>query len=214
MQRKFPDADDAEPPALSRRVGRPSREGAAANANGPTGDSLGWPWRVGGWLLAALTALAGAVYVETARRADPDTETDGRIFAQDAAIDLHSPVWSLAYSPDGALLVIAQADGGATLWGLAEGRKLARVRANGCALQCVAFSADGRSLATGGSDGRVRLWDVARAVGSRTPALRLIGPREPHRRAPAPAAHPPASAAASPQVASPADTLPRASPPA
>jgi WD40 repeat protein len=76
-------------------------------------------------------------------------------------------VRALAYSPRGALLVMAQADGGATLWGLAEGRKLARVRANGCALQCVAFSADGRSLATGGTDGRVRLWDVARAVGVR-----------------------------------------------
>jgi WD40 repeat protein len=76
-------------------------------------------------------------------------------------------VRALAFSPDGALLVMAQADGGATLWGLAEGREVARVRADGCALQCVAFSADGRSLATGGTDGRVRLWDVARAIGGR-----------------------------------------------
>jgi WD40 repeat protein len=79
-------------------------------------------------------------------------------------------VRALAFSPDGALLVMAKADGGATLWGLAEGRELAQVRANGCALQCVAFSADGRSLATGGTDGRVRVWDVARAAGGRSAA--------------------------------------------
>jgi WD40 repeat protein len=122
-------------------------------------------------------------------------------------------VRALAFSPDGALLVMAQTDGGATLWGLAEGRELARVRANGCALQCVAFSADGRSFATGGTDGRVRLWDVARAVGGWTPALRLIAPREPRRRAPAPAAQRPDRAAPSPQVGPPPYKLPQASPP-
>jgi WD40 repeat protein len=100
-------------------------------------------------------------------------------------------VLALAFSPDGALLGMAQSDGGTTLWGLAEGRVLARVRVNGYALQCVAVSADGRSLATGGTDGRVRLWNVARAVGRRTPALRLIGPRESRRRAPAPTARRP-----------------------
>jgi WD40 repeat protein len=385
MRRQFPVADYGVPPVLSRRVERPSREGEVANANGPIGARLGCLWGVWRWLLVALTALGGAAVVETAWRADPDAQKDGRIFAQAAEFDLHSPVWSLAFSPDGdklasstlsndvwlmddargvrtvlprgrmdavrslafstdgrflaiggpgpvvrlvdtfsasdlgelepdggnsasqvaispdgrylaagggsgtvtiwerhgrrrlgalagrdaitalgfapdgstlavgdetgrvrlwavperttriiqaadapfsgvtalafspdgaslaslskregcvqlwdpsdgrlratipsgaaqvralafspdgALLVMARADGCATLLGLAEGRELARVRANGCALQCVAFSADGRSLATGGTDGRVRLWDVARAVGSRTPAAR------------------------------------------
>jgi WD40 repeat protein len=121
-------------------------------------------------------------------------------------------VRALAFSPDRALLVLAQADGGATLWGLAEGRELARVRANGFALQCIAFPADGRSLATGGTDGRVRRWDVGRAVGSRTPASRLINPREPRRRAPPPATSRSDGAAASPQVGSRPDALPRPSP--
>jgi WD40 repeat protein len=76
-------------------------------------------------------------------------------------------VRALAISPGSALLVTAHSDGGATIWGLAARRELARVRANGCALQCVAFSADGRTLATGGTDGRLRLWDVARAVDAR-----------------------------------------------
>jgi WD40 repeat protein len=130
--------------------------------------------------LAALSKLQGDV-----RLWNP---ADGRLRAtipSDA-----NQVRALAFSPDGSLLVMAQADGGAALWSLAEGRTLARVRANGYALQCAAFSADGQLLATGGADGRLRLWDVAQAIGSRTSALRLIGPREPRRRAPAPAAPP------------------------
>jgi WD40 repeat protein len=82
-----------------------------------------------------------------------------------AILTTPSGVRALAYSPDGALLAIAQGDGGIALWGLAEGRERARVRANGCGLQAVAFAADGRSFATGGADGQVRHWDLARALG-------------------------------------------------
>src|SRR5262249_15538378 len=72
---------------------------------------------------------------------------------------------ALAFSPDGAMLAIADEDGTALLWEGA-GRRVAGARpAPRGSRQTVAFSGDGRTLLTGGRDGVVRHWDLTRALG-------------------------------------------------
>jgi hypothetical protein len=80
--------------------------GEMANTNDPDLTRSGHLRKVGGWLLVVLAILGTAAVVETALRADPDAPMDGeeRPFAEVARDDLHSPVWSLAFSPDGAKL--------------------------------------------------------------------------------------------------------------
>jgi len=79
-----------------------------------------------------------------------------------------SGVTSLAFSPNGTTLAMAQGDGIARLWGVAPPREQGSVRAQGRGLQSVAFSSDGRILATGGMDGTVRFWDMAQALGGQS----------------------------------------------
>jgi WD40 repeat protein len=84
----------------------------------------------------------------------------------------------MAFSPTSALLALAQEDGAAILWGIADSRVLGTVRANHRGLQAIAFSGDGRMLATGGTDGRVRVWDLEQVLDTGT----RVGPGEPDRK--------------------------------
>jgi RNA polymerase sigma factor (sigma-70 family) len=73
-------------------------------------------------------------------------------------------VMSLAFSPDGRLLVTGNQDGTLSLWDVASGKEVRRFRQGGQVFS-VAFSPDGKVLATGGGErgkaGEVRLWDAA-----------------------------------------------------
>jgi WD40 repeat protein len=65
----------------------------------------------------------------------------------------------LAFSPDGATLVAAGADGVIHLWDLKSGQASATLRGHRCAICVLQFAPDGRTLASASGDGLVKLWD-------------------------------------------------------
>jgi hypothetical protein len=69
-------------------------------------------------------------------------------------------VTSVAFSPDGKLLVSGNIDRKVRLWDAATGQLVLQMQGHEKLVRAVAFSPDGRLLATGGFDGKVQLWDV------------------------------------------------------
>jgi WD40 repeat protein len=119
---------------------------------------------VWGWLLVALIALVDASVVTTAWRPDPDAAIDGRILAQAEEFDLHSPVWSLAFSPDGDKLASSTVSNEVWLIDDARGVRTLLPRGRMDALRSLAFSTDGRFLVIGGPGQVVRLVDTSSAL--------------------------------------------------
>jgi WD40 repeat protein len=79
------------------------------------------------------------------------------------------PITSLAFSPDGAVLLSSTGDwrnynvpGEVRLWEVASGKELANLPGYTSEVKCVAMDPTGKYLATAGSSRVVRLWDVAR----------------------------------------------------
>jgi RNA polymerase sigma factor (sigma-70 family) len=71
---------------------------------------------------------------------------------------------SLAFSPDGALLVAGGEDEGVRVWQAADGKELLHLpddETHWTRACSVSFSPDGRTLATGSMNGQVRLWEAA-----------------------------------------------------
>ncbi len=65
----------------------------------------------------------------------------------------------VAFSPDGASIATAGADG-AAVWSVSSGERLVAMAGAG-GVHAIAFSLDGALLATGGDDKTARIWDVA-----------------------------------------------------
>jgi WD40 repeat protein len=70
-------------------------------------------------------------------------------------------VWSVGFSPDGAVLASGGDDGVVRLWRAGDGALLRELTGHTGQVRSVAFSPDGAVLASGGADGVVRLWDTA-----------------------------------------------------
>jgi WD40 repeat protein len=161
--RPDPGAVRAVLPLSSRRFGPALRGAEVANANDPTRVLLGRLWGIGGWLLVALTALGGAAVVTAAWPPDPDAAIDERTSAEAARFDLDSPIWSLAFSPDGVKLASSTLSGDVWLVDDARGVRAVLPRGPMDAVRSLAFSPDGRVLAIGGEGQVVRLVDMSSA---------------------------------------------------
>lgn len=69
---------------------------------------------------------------------------------------------SMAFSPDGTLLVVGSLDPDNTVstWDVATGKQISVFHGHKDSVTVVAFSPDGRLIASGSDDKNVRLWDV------------------------------------------------------
>jgi WD40 repeat protein len=71
------------------------------------------------------------------------------------------PLWSLAFSPDSAILAGGLHSGSVRFWDWRAGKDTGGLEVDQSLLSTIAFSPDGRQLATASASGKVRLWDVA-----------------------------------------------------
>jgi WD40 repeat protein len=70
-------------------------------------------------------------------------------------------VKSVAFSPNGRLVLTGGADGSVCLWDVRSGREIRRFRGHSDSVKSVTFSPDGRLVLTGSEDGTARIWDAA-----------------------------------------------------
>jgi WD40 repeat protein/serine/threonine protein kinase len=83
------------------------------------------------------------------------------------------PVFAVAFSPDGRMVLTGGADGTARFWDAATSRPNGTPLVHYPAVLAVAFRPDGKAVLTGGADSTARVWDVATG--------KPLGPPLPHQ---------------------------------
>jgi WD40 repeat protein len=78
------------------------------------------------------------------------------------------PVQSVAFSPDGKIIVSGSADQTMRLWDVTKGQLIRTFEGHTNTVQSVAFSPDGKTIVSGSADQTVRLWDVTTGQIERT----------------------------------------------
>ena len=150
-------------------------------AYSPDGKYLAVASSIGTWLYnsrtgAELNLLTGHTYGTTSIAFSPDGLTlatggdwpDRSIRVWDTATGAHKQTLdviafdgrSLAYSPDGKMLVGATYDKKVRLWNAVTGTPILTLEGHTSSITSVAISPDGRTLASGSQDETVRVWDV------------------------------------------------------
>src|SRR5262245_7503424 len=72
-------------------------------------------------------------------------------------------VESVAFTPDGSLLVSGSVDTTRKLWDVITGKNVATLRGHAGAIRCVTFGPDGNTVTSVSDDRTVKLWDLAAA---------------------------------------------------
>lgn len=122
------------------------------------------------------TQLAAAVCRYTSNRG-----TQGRVFLWDLRrrlirddCVLITPATAVAFTPDGAGLVVGDEEGVVSLWSTVNGKRVRELGTHEREVLSVAVAADGKTAASASPDGTVRFWDIAR--GRERRCLKLGGP--------------------------------------
>jgi WD40 repeat protein len=113
----------------------------------------------------------------------PQTQADLQLTLTSAShfrtLRIHSPVYGVAFAPDGRTLATASTDRTVSLWDLNDRdrpRQLGSpLTGHTGAIDGVAFAPDGRTLATASADQTVRLWDLSDRDRPRPLGSPLIG---------------------------------------
>ena len=85
--------------------------------------------------------------------------TDGATGTERTRFHVKSPINAVAFSSDGARLIVALADQTTRIWDLTSGSESARITLGGEG-NALAVSPDGRLLATASADRTAALWDI------------------------------------------------------
>jgi len=116
-----------------------------------TGSKATWLPLIGSWAVA-IGWISSAV---DSAIAQTETWVEREAIQQDS-----SPVYSVAFSPDGSLIATANKEQTVNLWNARTRQLRLTYRGHNNGVLTVGFSPDGKTVASGGYDG-IKLWSVA-----------------------------------------------------